>query len=74
MKQEKQRELSEIRIRQDYNREEKIQDFLRQIQDPYHFYVEDIEVTVSFAPDGEPLQAILEHNLEQMILLGLQEA
>ena len=42
MKQENQRDLSEIKIRQDYNKEEKIQDFLRQIQDPYHFYVEDI--------------------------------
>lgn len=74
MKQENQRDLSEIKIRQDYNKEEKIQDFLRQIQDPYHFYVEDIEVAVSFAPDGELLQTILEHNLEQMILLGLQKA
>lgn len=74
MKQENHTDLSKIKIRQQYNKEEKIQDFLWQIQDPYHFYVENVEVTISFSPDGDHLQAILEHNLEQMILLGLQKA
>ncbi len=61
------KDLSKITICKTSDKKEKIQDFLSQIEDPYHFMVGEVEVEVSFSEEGETLQEILGRNLEQMV-------
>ena len=50
------KDLSKITICKTSDKKEKIQDFLSQIEDPYHFMVGEVEVEVSFSEEGETLQ------------------
>lgn len=60
--------ISDISIDCNLKKEQRIKKFLDKIENPYAFKVGEVEVAISFAPEGERLQDKMEHYFEGMIL------
>lgn len=59
-------DLSEVSIAHTLSKEERIKKYIDDIGDPCNFKIGDIEVSISFEPDGESLQRKMERYFETM--------
>lgn len=61
-------DITNITVDTSLDKETRIKKFIEDVKDPYHFLVGDVEVTISFEPDGEKLQDKMERYFESLLL------
>ena len=49
-------DIRDVHVSRDLPREKRIEEYVRQIRNPYHFRCGEITVHVSFAPNGPTLE------------------
>ena len=59
-------DISLIEIRTDQRKEKRLEKFVEEIRNPYHFKVGKVEVELTFSADGMDLQKTMEKYFENM--------
>lgn len=60
-------DISQIKIDDVQPKEKRLERFIEEVRNPYHFKVGEIEVELTFATDGMKLQETMERYFENMI-------